>query len=223
MDNALQSSDLQFEVAEDAIARGLVEDELEYGEQIIWFGRAARFCAPLYTLAPVVLLSTLFLMVGCMLALATIVRLREPHREQSAGYIFLWILLGFFALGAVSSMLNRWLHARAGRKGVYAVTEKRAIVILGWPLNAKREVRSFTSDSLYHVRVALRSDGSGDIVFREATTQGYSDFRLRTRPVGFMGIAEVKDAEAALRTLLNLNTGKGRPACRDPALMQSTS
>jgi len=112
--------------------------------------------------------------------------------------------LPFLAVGVGIMTAPVWLRKRAA-KVVYAVTDRRAIVIT--PVAFRGEsVRSFTPAQLGSIERIERADGSGNLVFaREMYGSPDSDggSRVRTRWVGFIGVADVKGAERAVRGLVD--------------------
>ena len=83
---------------------------------------------------------------------------------------------------------------------VYAITNRRAIVIAGTVFGAPR-AQSFRELDLNAVYTRERADGSGDLILREATLQfgeGYGE----TVREGFFDVRSVREAEAILRRAL---------------------
>jgi hypothetical protein len=113
-------------------------------------------------------------------------------------YIFpLWgvpfILIGFAMLS------SPYWTARAARRTIYAITNRRAVVWLakGW---GKTEVQSFEPKRLLSLTRTERANGSGDLVFEQfRETHGSSTTTIRR---GFMGLSNVRDAEEVLRETL---------------------
>jgi hypothetical protein len=100
-----------------------------------------------------------------------------------------FVLIG---LGVLLSPLWAWL---AAHKTVYAVTDKRALIIVG---GGARGVRSFTRDDIGDITRFEQSDGSGSVYFATRSSLG-SRGRIRHSRVGFEGIPEVRHVERLIR------------------------
>ena len=114
------------------------------------------------------------------------------------GYIFPLWGLPFIFIGLVMLSAPYWA-ARAARRTIYAITDRRAIIWIPkvW---GEKEVRSFEPRRLLSMTRRERADGSGDLVFEQfRETNGSSTTTIRR---GFMGLADVRDAEAVLREVL---------------------
>ena len=111
--------------------------------------------------------------------------------------------LPFLAVGVAMMTAPIWMRGRAA-KVVYAVTDRRATVIS--PQGFKGEsVRSFSPAQLGSIERVERADGSGNLVFARqlyGATGGDGGSRVRTRGVGFIGVADVKGAGRAVRGLV---------------------
>ncbi len=113
---------------------------------------------------------------------------------------------GIWFLPAGLFMLTAPLRARckAGRTR-YMLTDRRAVIIEPRLLR-NHEVQNFSRESLTLARCEERSDGSGDIVLMNRKTRfGMSE------AVGFLGIENVREVEALLRTVQFLKESP-RPA-----------
>jgi len=113
-------------------------------------------------------------------------------------YIFPLWGLPFICIGLALLSSPYWV-ARAARRTVYAITNRRAIVWLnkGW---GKTEVQSFEPKRLLSITRTQRANGSGDLIFEQFREQcGSSTTTIRR---GFMGLANVRDAEEVLRETL---------------------
>jgi hypothetical protein len=97
-----------------------------------------------------------------------------------------------------------WWRPKRTRHTVYAISDQRLLIIHGWPT---RVAQSLLPQDILRLERRERSDGSGDLVFREeqvpqmAGRRRHGGGRWRTRRIGFFGIAEVRRVEAAVRTL----------------------
>ena len=91
-------------------------------------------------------------------------------------------LLPFLLVGVAMVLAPLFAVRKAGRT-IYAVTDRRALVISGL---FSRSVRSFGPGQLRTVRLDEDPDGSGDLAFAEG---------------GFYGVENVKRVEAVLKKL----------------------
>jgi hypothetical protein len=105
--------------------------------------------------------------------------------------------LPFVAVG-VGMLASPFWIMRAARRTVYAVTDRRALVIRGTWLGVN--VRSFAPEKLGDLSRNQRPDGSGDLVFGQDVRPGN---RGATRVVdyGFLAVPNVREAEEYVRAL----------------------
>jgi hypothetical protein len=104
-----------------------------------------------------------------------------------------------FILIGLAMLSTPWWTARAARRTVYAITDRRAIV---WIAQAwgRTEVQSFEPKRLLSLTRTERANGSGDLIFEQfRETNGSSTTTIRR---GFMGLRDVRDAEEVLRETL---------------------
>lgn len=175
--------------------RGLVERELDPGEKILWidqpipkFWNAGSIAMFLFAI-PFTAFS-IFWMGG-------VAWITSQDSNAPAGINFFscfglpFLLVG---LGMLSSPI--WMY-RAAKKTIYAITDKRAISIVGGRM---MKVRSFQPEQLKNLERIERSNGSGSIII-EYETFTTSKGRTRNRPHGFMEIRDVKRVEDFLEDL----------------------
>ena len=111
--------------------------------------------------------------------------------------------LPFLAVGAGMLTAPVWMRRRAA-KVIYAVTDRRAIVIT--PVAFRGEsVRSFAARQLGSIERIERPDGSGNLIFARdmyLTSDSEGGSRSGVRLVGFVGVADVRAAERVVRELV---------------------
>ena len=114
------------------------------------------------------------------------------------GVVFPLFGTPFVAIGLAMLSAPAWAW-RAGRRTLYVVTDRRAIVFAA---SGFRDigVRSFAPAALADVRRTERPDGSGDLVFAQSTHRD-SDGDSVTTTTGFPNLPDVREAEAAVRAL----------------------
>ncbi len=102
----------------------------------------------------------------------------------------------FVLIGLVMLATPLWTH-RSARRTVYAVTNRRAIVIRG---GRTTSIRSYLPDRLRELHRRERNDGTGDVLF---ATRFWTDSEgdRRTEESGFLRIDNPKEVEARLRHL----------------------
>jgi hypothetical protein len=178
-----------------------VRRELEKGEVVLWCsqplpGRVARATIPLALFGMVFLGFAIFWIVAASGGMGPEGFGRPPIIFPLFGIPF--VLVG---LGMVLSPL--WARRIAART-VYAITPRGALLIEGAFVGG-RVVRWFGPEKLSNIERHERSDGSGDLILdRELVTHASNDGpgnHVRSRPRGFMGIADVREAERVLRSL----------------------
>lgn len=104
----------------------------------------------------------------------------------------------FFLLFLSAIFVPMWLRYQRGKETVYAVTNRRAVII------EPDKVQSFGENQLQHIERRRHNDGSGDIIFK-------TDYYLRTVAMpygvsqqrahithGFLGIENPEQVEALL-------------------------
>ncbi len=92
-------------------------------------------------------------------------------------------------------------EAARGARIVYAVTNRRALIIEG---GSEIKVKSYTARDLDNLERTERADGSGDLVFSRERRTGNKG-RTYFEPIGFFGVRDVRTVEAALRQSLGSN------------------
>jgi hypothetical protein len=179
-------------------AERTAQSELEAGENLLWAGQPDPKRLALQSL-PIAIFGIPF----TAFAVFWIVNALNigSHMPRSGGFDFFplfgipFLLVG---LGMVSSPL--WIH-RKGSQTVYAVTDKRLLIIKG---GASRSVQSFDESSIGNIERVERPNGSGDIIFAQQvqnyqSSGGHS--RTSTERIGFFGIPDVRSVEKLVRDI----------------------
>lgn len=176
--------------------RALVESELESGERVTWVeqpipGRLMRAALPIVLFAVPWTAFSVFWIAGASAATA---------RSADAGVFRAFPLFGLpFVLLGLGMLASPFWVRRSAKRTAYVLTDRRAIVLSGgW--GGSVTVRSFAPAQLTDLRRTQRSDGSGDLVFKQDVSRG-SRGDLRSTNVGFLAIADVKGAEERVRAL----------------------
>jgi hypothetical protein len=189
-----------------ASALDVARSALDPGERLVWaeWARPARLARERLPLALFGLLWT-----------GALARALVAADTPPSGFVAVvgaaFVLLGLAALLAPGWA---WLAARAT---VYAVTDRRLLILEGFPW---RRARSFGPGDINLCERTERADGSGDLIFRserEIERQDRGRTTWRTRRVGFLGIPEVRRVEAAVRALRERDTLRAVAAERPDA------
>jgi hypothetical protein len=106
----------------------------------------------------------------------------------------MFIAIGLFILSQpIRSALN-------ARSTVYAVSDQRLFILSGgW----SKRVESYRPDQIATLERTERAGGHGDIVFRREAQATNSRFNGRSflKDIGFYGVPEVRQVEAAIQRL----------------------
>lgn len=118
-----------------------------------------------------------------------------------------FVALMFVALAAILAhgKFREVLDARTTR---YAVTDRRAIIVSGRAMNARRD---YLPDAIGPLETRNEIHGAGDLLFNHTIKIGHFG-RRRTESDGFIGIAEIAKARRALSALME--SGSRGPAIR---------
>lgn len=175
----------------------LIDAELDPEEKLRWTGQPKPTRFVWHTL-PVVLFAipwtafAVFWMFGAA-------GFKVPDFKNPESYFCLFglpfVLIG---LGMLSSPL--WVMRRA-RRTAYALTDKRAIILVK---GRSTKIRSYPAEQLSLLQKRIRQDGSGDLIFvRELSiTNKGSHPTLNPCDRGFYGIAQVKEVEDILQDVI---------------------
>lgn len=117
-------------------------------------------------------------------------------------YFFPLFGVPFLLIGAGMLSAPFWVRRKASRT-VYALTDRRAIVVAG-TIRGGRQIRSYGPEDMRDMHRTERADGSGDLVFYETTrtVRGKHGTRQVTQPHGFLCVAAVAELERVVRETL---------------------
>lgn len=170
------------------VERQLLQQSLSSGEQILWYVRPlGRFSAAEWR-------SVLLVMSGfCAGGLLFLVLLLGGQEQDGlmaavAVFVLVWLALGLVIPFLI--LLNR-------RRGVYAVTNRHAVVLKSRLPLPGREVALYPLASNMVVEVVERADGSGDIVLAYESTS--PDALGKRPPKGFLRVPQLEPVLAALQ------------------------
>jgi len=111
------------------------------------------------------------------------------------------IFIGVFLLVGLFVMLSPYWAVKKAKNTVYAITDKRAVMI-----TKKRmiDVRSFGPDKLQGIIKRIRGDGSGDLIFERNVSYhrgSKGGTRRKVTEIGFFGIPQVNEVEDLLKQI----------------------
>ena len=170
----------------------LLQRELAPGECVLWQGRPSLLTR-VWTSVGTLFFGVVFLTVffGTWAVSRSVDGRQVPSPD--AGWDFFHII--FFLLGA--SMLAAPLWAWwVARRTIYAVTDRRAIII---EAPHQRTIYSFADERLASFVRRESWRGRGDIIFEQKVTTGPKG-RTTIHEVGFFGLPDVRRIEQLLRT-----------------------
>jgi hypothetical protein len=195
-----------------------VQSELSAGERLVWVGQPRP---DMYRGSSVFLMifgacfttfALIFFLVGGGMALMFGVFGAAAAGNGAGGFaacfplLFCLLSLPFLAVGVYMLTASIWMPKRI-RRIIYALTDRRAVILepnffrKGW------SVRSYSRDGLGNMYRVDKAHGAGDLVFEEYYTrstnsQGFSSTHRNQR--GFIAIDQVRDVEELVRLTLQL-------------------
>lgn len=188
--------------------RRIIAETLEPGEETLWLARASPRLFTVRTFAPF----GLGVMVLLFMGYAAWERSRNPSPANDPDSPIMFALFCLVGAGLASVPLLAWL---IGRRTVYAVTDRRALIIEDWPT---KRIRSFGPGEL---RWNRRDNflGRSDIVFGSEVTS-YEVNGDNTRDYGFLNIKDAGTVERLLRDLIGPDAaGQAQPSAdQQPAV-----
>lgn len=169
-------------------AEQLALGQIDPGERLLWSGTPAPGVAAARAL-PASFIGIPFVAFACFWIWSA-----WSMTSRSAGMP--WSLFPLFGipfvvvgLGVMGAPLWTWL---AAGKTVYALTDKRALIIVGGG------VQSFAPSDINEISRSERADGTGSVFFASRTMTGSRGFTRQLR-IGFEGIPEVRNVEHLIR------------------------
>lgn len=179
----------------------IAEQEMLPGEELLWAEKPLPGRVALQSL-PSALLAIPFLLVALVIFrqfLGFGMGHLMPGGMMGGGSIFS-IVIGVFVLVGLWMVLSPLWSYRQGGNTVYAITDRRALIITGG------RVQSYGASDIEVIERRAREDGVGDVIFRydvipyssRNSVTGFNDTRTRRKPVGFFGVQDAYRVEALL-------------------------
>jgi hypothetical protein len=194
----MSSNAHRIAVIEPELRRAL-DAELAGGERIVWLRQPVPWLIWRASLV-VLIFGVPWTAFAVFWTLGAAGLIGKSGARPSGWWAYIFPLWGVpFILFGLAMLSSPYWTARAARRTIYAITNRRAIVWLakGW---GKTEVQSFEPKRVLSLTRTERANGSGDLVFEQfRETHGSSTTTIRR---GFMGLSVVRDAEEVLRETL---------------------
>lgn len=173
--------------------RNLVDQELEPGERVQWMESPIP---RMFTVASIV--PFLFSIPWTAFALFWIYGASGFKVPDFSEGIDPFPLFGVpFVLIGIGMFLSPVFSYRSAKKTVYAITEKRGIMIKS---GFSKTIRSFRPDELGEIYRREKKDGTGDVILGKE-----EKYNTKGRPYihefGFMSVEKPKEVEAMMRAL----------------------
>ena len=182
-----------------------MQAELDRGEKLLWFGaplpeRVAQQEKAVGGAGIAAAIFGVFWLCGVLFIGGSAAKMGAPIVFPIfAGGMFLFGL--FFVAQALGLAGKPSQEAKRARDTVYAVTDKRLIVLV-----AGQGARSYTPRDIERVERRDTPDGRGDVLFarERATNYANGNYRLheRWKELGFFGIENAREVERLIRTEL---------------------
>lgn len=187
-----------------------LERELDEGESVLWSGQSAPDLIARQARRDMIM-ATVFgglfaALFGSVVFVKWLERASEQHQPGLSTPLSTgnWIGIGISALIVLIAFIFGWFYAehtkQTARETVFAITEKRAI-ILHVGSKGERQERDYRADELLHLSRVERADGRGDIRFETARGVARGSARGPNGATwhGFVAIKDVLDVERLLR------------------------
>lgn len=178
----------------------IAQQELDSGERLLWAGRGSPGRLAIKGIAATLfgIPFTAFSLFWMYMAAGQ----RVPDISGGRMTDYFWMFgVPFLLVGCGMLLLPLWLYWQ-GTRTVYAVTDRRALIITG---GRSRTVKSLGPADTARVERKEHGDGTGDLVFEQADS---GDRRRQQRmPTGFFGI---RDARTVEQLLMSLSQKEGR-------------
>jgi hypothetical protein len=174
----------------DSIAR----NELEPGESLLWSGSPDPRRSMLMSLP--ILLFAIPWTAFAIFWVASAVGMSRSGPNPGGGFSFFPLFGIPFVLIGLAMLSGPFWAYRKAQQTVYAVSNKRAIIIVG---GMTRNVQSFYPKKLGNIERTEKADGTGSIIFARRTNNSYNSntnqSQTSSTAIGFIGIQDVRTVE----------------------------
>ena len=175
------------------------QSELQSGESLLWTGLADPRRAAVTALPAAVFGIPFagFALFWMNMAYRGTHDLARAHNSFASGFsVFPLFGLPFLLIGVGIVLAPLWAYLK-GRNGVYAVTNRRVMIITG---TTSRAVKSLMPNDIAEVAHRERPDGSGDVLIRTNATTRTNNMTSQIT-VGLYGVPSVKEVAALVMNL----------------------
>ena len=181
--------------------QSLLDEELNEGEELRWS------CQPSVPRAIIRSLSLVFFVVFWLgISVFTAYTMYADAKEGEDVPTIAIVIISIFLIIGLFMLPLPYLMVRRAKNTVYAITNKRAIILRkGSTIN----IRSFGPEKLTDIIKRIRSDGSGDLILERTVSYDRSSkggTRRKVSEVGFFGIPRVNEVEDMLIELRERNS-----------------
>jgi len=178
-------------------AEQIATRQLDSGERLLWSGSPAPGGMALAAL-PVTLFGIPFTAFAVFWIMTAWNGTRHLPHEVGPFQFFPLFGVPFLLIGCGILASPLWAYLSAQRT-VYAVTDRRALIIVGWP---RATVQSYQASDVGDITRVEGADGRGTVMFASRMWTGNNGFPNSTR-VGFVGIENVRQVEQLIRDNLH--------------------
>ncbi len=175
------------------------QSELQGGESLLWSGPANPGRSAMSAL-PAALFGIPFAgfaFVSMSNAYRNTHNLANHHNTLPGGFgAFPLFALPFLLIGVAVFLMPLWVYLK-GRSGVYAVTNRRVMLISG---TSTRSVKSIIPTDIAEVDHRERPDGTGDVLIRTNSVMRTNNGTTQIT-VGLFGVPNVKEVAGLVMKL----------------------
>jgi hypothetical protein len=175
------------------------QSELQGGESLLWSGAANPGRSAMSAL-PAALFGIPFAgfaFVSMSTAYRNTHNLANHHNTIASGFsVFPLFALPFLLIGVGVILMPLWVYVK-GRSGVYAVTNRRVMLISG---TTSRSVKSIIPTDIAEVDHRERPDGTGDVLIRTNSVMRTNNGTTQMT-VGLFGVPNVKEVAGLVMKL----------------------
>lgn len=164
----------------------MIEPELQDGEDVVWLDRPN----PLHAARPKISRGIFGVVFFAFALFWTLGVMAESGAFGVVGLPF--VVAGAWMMSAP------WQAYRRARATVYAITDRRALIVVNWP---RHSARRFEPRQIAPPDVRDHGDGTGDVYFY--VEQVRTGRGRHTRRRGFLGVAEPHRVADALHRIRN--------------------
>lgn len=176
------------------------QSELQSGESLLWSGTASAGRSAISAL-PVAFFGIPFAgfaFFWMSMAYRGTSHLASSHNAFASGFrVFPLFGLPFLVIGLGIVLSPLWVFLK-GRNGVYAVTNRRVMLITG---TNTRAVKSLLPADIAEVDHRERPDGSGDVLIRTNSIMRTNNNMPTQVTIGLYGVPNVKEVAAIVMKL----------------------